>query len=85
MADSNPNFNFFMFKNNGYTIQVIIKFNNNKLELKLKFFDINYNLIGNSSLNFNIINRKIKWEQPVWISQDCMDYCDKLLNLRAFA
>lgn len=85
MADSNPNFNFFVFKNNGYTIQVLINFEINKIELRLKFFDANYNSIGVSSLNFNIVNNKIIWDQPVWINQECMNYCDKLLNLRAFA
>ncbi len=85
MADSNPNFCFFVFKDNGYTIQTTISFEGAKVELRLKFFDASYNSLGVSSLNFNIINGKIKWENPTWINQDCMDYCDKLLKLRAFA
>jgi hypothetical protein len=55
-----------------------------RLNIYISFFYKDGSAIGHSSLNFVIINDKVMWVQPTWLKQSTMDYCNKLVKMKAF-
>lgn len=71
----------------GATKEILVSFSDSKINLRIFYFTPNGDQLGQSGLSFPIFNQKIYWDNlsHIWINENTMEFCNKLIKLKVFA